>query len=321
MSEQRKSVLVRSVVILLLALVPEIASALNGEFFIAFGARALIYAIAAVSLNIALGFGGMVSLGHALFIGLGMYSVALSAHFGTDNGWIHLMLALLSCAMVGAVTGWISLRTTGIAFIMITLAFAQMGYFVFVSLKQFGGDDGMAVAQPSAFFGVALNSPRSVYFCTLLCLFLVLIWIEKLKSSPFGFVLRACRQSERRVASLGINPRHYMLTGYVISAMLCGISGVLLANLNAYVSPGSMSWMVSGELIVMVILGGIGTVTGPVMGALIYLFSEEALKSITDSWMAIFGLLILSFSLLGNLERIRSSLHGYFKTLMQRGTH
>lgn len=318
---KRNTLLIWLAVFLLLALVPDLASALNGEFFIAFVARALIYAIAAVSLNIALGFGGMVSLGHALFIGLGMYSVALSAYFGTDNGWIHLTVALISCATVGAVTGWISLRTTGIAFIMITLAFAQMGYFVFVSLKKFGGDDGMAVSQPSVFFGIVLNSPRSVYFCSLLSLVLVLIWTQKLKSSPFGFALRACRQSGRRVASLGMNPQHYLLTGYVISAMLCGISGVLLANLNAYVSPGSMSWMVSGELIVMVILGGIGSIVGPVVGAFLYLFTEEALKSITDSWMAIFGLLILCFSLMGRFEPIRARVQRSYKVLMQRSTH
>lgn len=318
MSTTRNTLLLRTGLVLLLALAPALASALDGDFFIAFGARVLIYAIAAVALNIALGLGGMVSLGHALFLGLGMYSVALPSHFGIDNGWIHLAVALLSCTVVGGITGWISLRTTGIAFIMITLAFAQMGYFVFVSLKQFGGDDGMAVAVPSVFFGIPLNSPRAVYFSTLLCLVLVLIWTEKLRESPFGIVLRACRQSGRRVASLGVNPHRYLLVGYVMSAALCGTAGVLLANLNAYVSPSSMSWLVSGELIVMVILGGVGSVAGPVVGAFLYLVSEEALKAITDSWMAIFGLLILGVALLGRVDRVAAAMRSTASAIFKR---
>ncbi|WP_228121732.1 branched-chain amino acid ABC transporter permease [Variovorax paradoxus] len=282
-----------------LAAIPLAAMAMGESFYLAFGARVLIYAIAAVGLNIALGFGGMVSLGHALFLGLGMYSVALPAHFGIDSGWIHLALTVASCALAGTLTGWISLRTAGIAFIMITLAFAQMGFFVLVSLKQFGGDDGLAVAAPSNFGRFGLDSPLAVYIAAFAMLLGLLIWTDRLRQSSFGMALRACRQSGRRAASLGIMPRRCLLAAYVLSAVICGIAGLLLANLNAYVSPSTMSWFVSGELIVMVVLGGIGSAFGPAVGALVYLGAEEVLKSMTGHWMAVFGLLIFAMALVG----------------------
>jgi branched-chain amino acid transport system permease protein len=282
-----------------LAAFPFVAGATGETFFVAFGARVLIYAIAAMALNLALGFGGMVSLGHALFLGLGMYCVALPAHLGVNNGWVHLALTVAVCASIGAVTGFVSLRTSGIAFIMITLAFAQMGYFIFVSLKQFGGDDGLAVAAPSDFSILRLDTPGAVYGAALACLVMLVVWMGRLRASPFGMSLRACRQSPRRTASLGITPRRCLLTGYVISSVVCGIAGMLLANLNAYASPSTMSWLVSGELIVMVVLGGIGTVLGPAAGAFVYLTAEELLKAATDHWMALFGLGILAMALVG----------------------
>jgi branched-chain amino acid transport system permease protein len=272
---------------------------LDDNFLIAFLARVLIYAIAATALNIALGFGGLVSLGHALFIGLGMYSVALPAHLGVDNGWAQLVICVFSCAVIGAITGAISLRTSGIAFIMITLAFAQMGYFVFVSLKQFGGDDGMAVAVASDFFGVKLSTATSVYYCAWALLMVLTVWMNQLRQSPFGMTLRAGRQNGRRVNSVGLALRNYQLTAYVLSAVLCGLAGMLLANLSAYASPSSMSWVVSGDLIVMVVLGGMGTVLGPIAGAFLFLGVEEVLKAVTDNWMAIFGLLIVVIAMLG----------------------
>lgn len=282
-----------------LAVLPTVAVAMDDNFLISFVARVLIYAIAASALNIALGFGGLVSLGHALFIGLGMYSVALPAHFGVSDGFVHLGLTVVSCAVIGALTGFISLRTSGIAFIMITLAFAQMGYFVFVSLKQFGGDDGMALAASSEFFGFGLSSPTAVYGCALVILALLTLWVSRLRESPFGMTLRAGRQNARRVASIGLALPSYQLTAYVLSAVLCGISGMLLVNLNAYASPSSMSWVISGELIVMVVLGGMGSVFGPVLGAFAFLGVEELLKAFTEHWMAVFGLLILAVAMLG----------------------
>ncbi len=284
---------------LALAFIPTLAVALDDNFLIAFLARVVIYAIAATALNIALGFGGLVSLGHALFIGLGMYSVALPAHLGITDGWIQLVICIISCVIVGTVTGVVSLRTSGIAFIMITLAFAQMGYFVFVSLKQFGGDDGMAVVAASDFFGFKLSTATSVYYCALSLLLVLTVWVDKLRQSPFGMTLRAGRQNARRVSSVGLALRNYQLTAYVLSAVVCGLAGMLLANLSAYASPSSMSWVVSGDLIVMVVLGGMGTVLGPIAGAFLFLGIEEILKAFTDNWMAIFGLLIVAIAMLG----------------------
>lgn len=282
-----------------LAGLPPVAHAMADDFLVAFFARVLIYAVAASALNIALGLGGMVSLGHALFIGLGMYSVALPASFGVTNGWLQLAICIGSCSLVGLVTGFISLRTSGIAFIMITLAFAQMGYFLFVSLKQFGGDDGMAVAAASEFFGFRLASPEAVYGVALVILLGLTLWVARLRNAPFGMTLRAGRQNARRVASIGLALPRYQLAAYVLSAVLCGVAGMLMANLNAYASPSSMSWIVSGDLIVMVVLGGMGTVFGPLLGALAFLGAEELLKAVTEHWMAVYGLLITVVPLLG----------------------
>lgn len=296
---RQSAILVPGLLFAALTVVPFVANVLDDNFFTAFFARVLIYAIAATALNIALGFGGLVSLGHALFLGLGMYSVALPAHYGIADGWVHLAACITSCAVVGLVTGFISLRTSGIAFIMITLAFAQMGYFIFVSLKQFGGDDGMAVSTASEFFGVRLSTPEAVYGVALFILILLTVWVVRLRNSPFGLTLRAGRQNPRRVASIGLALRWYQLTAYVLSAILSGFAGMLLANLNAYASPSTLSWTVSGDLIIMVVLGGIGSVYGPILGALTFFGAEELLKAVTEHWMAAFGLLILGVALLG----------------------
>ncbi|MEY4979821.1 MAG: hypothetical protein RLZZ352_2091 [Pseudomonadota bacterium] len=282
-----------------MVLLPMLSTAVDDSFLVAFGARVLIYAIAACALNIALGFGGMVSLGHALFIGIGMYSVALPVHYGIDSGWVHLAVCVLVCVLIGSITGLISLRTSGIAFIMITLAFAQMGYFVIVSLKQYGGDDGLGVAQASRFFGWALNSPEAVFYCAWGLLLGLIYWVKRLRKSPFGMVLRGGRQNARRINSVGLPLQRYQLTAYVLSAIPCGIAGMLLANLNAYASPSSMSWIVSGELIVMVVMGGMGTVAGPVAGALAFLGLEEVFKAYTEHWMALFGIVILLMAMFG----------------------
>jgi branched-chain amino acid transport system permease protein len=282
-----------------LAAVPLVANALNDPFWVAFVARVIIYAIAASALNIALGFGGLVSLGHALFMGIGLYSVALPAFYGVDSGWIQLAICVVACALVGALTGHISLRTTGIAFIMITLAFAQMGYFIIVSLKQYGGDDGLSITTPSLWLGWRLATPQDVFYAAWLVLAVLLVWVGRFRQSPFGMTLRAGRQNARRVASVGLALHRYRLVAYVLSAILCGVAGMLMANLNAYASPSSMSWTVSGDLIVMVVLGGMGTVFGPVVGAFAFLGVEEVLKAYTEHWMAVFGLAILAVAMLG----------------------
>ncbi|MDF3833215.1 branched-chain amino acid ABC transporter permease [Cupriavidus basilensis] len=282
-----------------LVAVPFVASALEQPFWISFFARIVIYAIAASALNLALGYGGLVSFGHALFLGLGSYAVALPAFHGIDNGWVHLVLCIGGCALVALAVGAISLRTTGMAFIMITLAFAQMSYFLFVSLKQYGGDDGLPISATSRFGGLNLGSPLVLYGTALAVLVLVTWWMARLRVAAFGMALRGARQNTRRVNAIGLQAQRLQLVAFVISGAICGVSGLLLANLNAFASPSSLAWTVSGELIVMVVLGGMGSVFGPLIGALVFLGLEEILKGITEHWMAIFGPLIVMIALVG----------------------
>ncbi|WP_137174132.1 branched-chain amino acid ABC transporter permease [Massilia sp. HP4] len=282
----------------LLAFVPAWSQASGESFWVAFFARIVIYAIAATALNLALGFGGLVSLGHALYLGIGAYSVAIPSFHEIGNGWVHLAICVVSCTLVGLLTGAVSLRTKGIGFIMITLAFAQMGYFVFVSLKQYGGDDGTPITYTSEFFGLNLGQAVPLYWVALVILCLLVWWSARLRVAPFGMVLRGARENARRVNAIGYRSTRYQLAAYVVSAVLCGIAGMLLANLTAFASPSTLSWIVSGDLIVMIVLGGLGTVFGPFMGALVFLGAEEVLKSVTESWQAVFGLAIFLIALL-----------------------
>lgn len=282
-----------------LVVVPFWGYATDSSFYVAFFARVMIYAIAAVALNLALGYGGLISLGHALFMGLGAYSVAIPAFYGIDNGWLQLLICITSCAVIGYITGAISLRTTGIGFIMITLAFAQMGYFLFVSLKVYGGDDGTSIANTSQMLGLDLGDIYTVYVVAFLVLILSVWWMARLRASPFGMVIRGARQNARRVNAIGFPARRYLIGAYVLSAVLCGIAGFLLANLNAFASPSLMSWIISGDLVVMLVLGGMGSVLGPLYGAFAFLGLEEILKMITTHWLALFGLAIVFIGLMG----------------------
>lgn len=295
----RPALAVPLAVLLALAAVPFVAQALQQPFWLSFFARILIYAIAASALNLALGYGGLVSFGHALFMGLGSYAVALPAAHGIDSGWVHLALCIGVSALVALGVGAISLRTSGMSFIMITLAFAQMGYFLFVSLKQYGGDDGLAVASTSRFADLNLGSTPVLYGVALVALLLITWWMARLRMAPFGMALRGGRQNARRVHAIGLQPLRVQLVAFVISGALCGLAGLLLANLNAYASPSTMAWTVSGELIVMVVLGGMGTVFGPLLGAVAFLGLEEILKTYTEHWMVVFGPLIVLMALLG----------------------
>ncbi|MBI5259426.1 MAG: branched-chain amino acid ABC transporter permease [Burkholderiales bacterium] len=296
-----------------LAAVPALATGFEQPFWTAFFARILIYAVAASALNLALGYGGLVSFGHALFLGVGAYAVGLCAFHGLGSGWLHLGVAVLAAGAIGLVVGAISLRTSGMAFIMITLAFAQMGYFLLVSLKQYGGDDGLPVAAASRFGPFDLGAAAHVYYAAWLVLVVVTWWMARLRLAPFGMALRGARQNARRINAIGLQARQVQLLAFVLSGTLCSLAGVLLANLNAFVSPSTMAWTVSGELIVMVVLGGIGTVFGPLLGALVFIGLEEVLKAFTEHWMAVFGPLIVLVALFG-----RRGLVGWLEVLDRR---
>ena len=281
-----------AVALALLAL-PAYAVWAQAPFVVTLMSRVVVFAIAAVSLNLILGYGGLVSFGHALFLGLGVYATAILGHYGIHNGWFHLGATLAVCGLIGLVTGSVVLRTRGMAFIMITLAFAQMFFFLFVSLSPFGGDDGMRWADGSQFGGQTLFDGMTLYWVALAVLAASVYATHRLVHSRFGVVLRAARDNERRMRALGYSVFRYQLTAYVLSACLCGVAGMLFANLTQFASPSYMAWIMSGELIVMVVLGGMGTLLGPVYGALAMLLTEEGLKWLTPHWMVIFGPLIV----------------------------
>ncbi|MDB5846976.1 MAG: branched-chain amino acid transporter permease [Rhodoferax sp.] len=282
-----------TVVVLLLLVVPLYARWAGEPFALTFVSRVLVFALAAISLNLVLGYGGMVSFGHALYLGLGAYVVGIMAQHEVSNGWLQLGVTILACAAVGAVTGLISLRTTGIAFIMITLAFAQMFYYLFVSLKQYGGDDGLSIVARSDFGLFTLASPITLYYAALALVLAALFAMQRLVGARFGMVLRGCRINERRMKAMGFSTLRYKLTAYVLASVVSGIAGLLYANLTGFASPAYMAWTVSGELIVVVVLGGMGTVFGPLIGALVLLFSEEVLKAYSEHWQMILGPLIV----------------------------
>ena len=254
--------------------------------------RILVFALAALGLNLALGFGGMVSLGHAMYIGFGAYAVGIGSALGMESGVLQLLVALLVTAIIAAPLGWIALRTQGIAFIMITLAFAQLFYYVFISLRMFGGDDGMTIQKLSA-WGPLTGNKVAIYLSLVAALVLAIWGISRTVQSRFGLVLRATMVSERRVNAVGTPSLPYRLVAYVISAELCAVAGYFLANLTSFVSPAYMAWTLSGELIVMALLGGSATVFGPVVGAVALLLLEEGLKAFTERWALILGPIIV----------------------------
>jgi len=278
--------------VFLFLMVPVYSAAASDSYALTLFGRVLVFAMAAVGLNFALGYGGMVSLGHSMYIGIGAYTVAILSHHGFDNGLLHLATVALVTALVAVPVGFIALRTQGIAFIMITLAFAQMFFFVVVGLKQYGGDEGLTIAQLSGFGPLTANK-TALYLSMMVALGLALALFRRVIASRFGLVLRATKINERRVRAVGTPPLGYRLVGYVLSAELCAIAGYFLANLTAFASPAYMAWGVSGELIVMVLLGGTGTLVGPVIGAAVFLLLEEGLKALTEHWMVIMGPIIV----------------------------
>ena len=292
-------------VLALLAVLPIIATAVDASYYVSLTTRILIYALAAIGLNLILGFGGMVSLGHAMYVLLGAYAVAIPASHGITSGFTQLAIAISSTAVLAAGVGAVSLRTTGIAFIMITLAFAQMLFFGAVSLKDYGGDDGLTVAVRSSFGAFDLTDNVTLYYAAFIAVLVALYLSWRAVLSPFGLVLRGSKANARRAIALGHPIFQYQLVAYIASAVVCAVAGVLLANLTLFASPSYGAWTVSGELIVIVILGGIGTVFGPVIGAIILLALEEALPTLIEhvvpdyksNWMLLLGLFIFVVAL------------------------
>jgi len=276
--------------LLLLALVPVYASVFDQAFYLQLFARIMILAIAAISLDLIMGYGGMVSFGHACYLGLGAYSVGILAHHGITDGFVQWGVALGLSALVALLIGAVSIRTSGVYFIMITLAFAQMLYFLGVSLKAYGGDDGLTINQRSDFGRLLdLSNTTVFYYVVLAVLAGALFLCHRFVNARFGMVLRGTRSNERRMRAVGFSTFRYRLVAFVIAGTLCGLAGALLANLTQYASPAYMSWPRSGELIIMVVLGGMGSLSGALFGAVAFLLLEEWLAEMTTHWMAILG--------------------------------
>jgi len=275
-------------ILLLLAAVPPIAAALAQPFYLDLLRRVMIFAIAATSLNLILGYGGMVSFGHAAYFGIGAYAVGVLSHHGIDNGWLQWGLAIGVSALVAAAIGSVSVRTSGIYFIMITLAFTQMLYYLGISIAEYGGDDGMRLKVRSQFSGlIDLDDPASFYYLVLAILALFLYLSRRLVNSRFGRVLQAIRSNEARTRAMGISPYPYRLAAFIIAGAMCGLAGALLVNHTAYLTPEFMNWTRSGELMFMVILGGIATTAGPLLGAAGLLLLEDGLQgwSVLPKWV------------------------------------
>lgn len=281
------------VLMAVLVLLPVYTAWAGQSYWLTLMSRVMIYGIAATSLNLLIGYTGLVSLGHALFLGVGSYAVGILAFHEITSGWLQLAVGVLACGVIGLVTGLVVLRTKGMAFIMITLAFAQMFFFLGVSLKQYGGDDGISLPGRSALAPFDLSSGVQLYYVILVVLLATLYFSWRLVLSRFGTVLRGIRDNERRMKALGFDTQRYKLGIYAIAGMITGVAGFLLANLSSYVSPSTAAWTVSGELVVMVILGGIGTIFGGIVGAAALLLFEEILAGITEHWMAVLGLSIV----------------------------
>lgn len=299
-------IVIFAVAVAILALVPAGATALHMPSVTGFATQVLIYAIAAMSLNLILGYGGMVTFGHAAFFGVGGYvlgilyqhsaqrSAFLALVPGTDNLAVALLAAVLIGAATAAAIGSLSLRTRGVPFIMITLAFAQMLFFLFVSLKTYGGDDGLMMRRRDVVPFIDARDDVSYYLIclTLAAGWLILTWC--LVRSRFGAVLSGLRQNERRMMAIGIAPYRYRLVAFVIAGAGAALAGALMANYLRFVSPDMMHWTKSGELMMMVILGGAGTLLGPILGAAAMLALETALAAHTENWQFYLGIILLA---------------------------
>jgi branched-chain amino acid transport system permease protein len=282
------------VLVLALVLLPVYVELGGSRFLLILFTRILILAMAAVSLNLILGYGGMMSFGHAAYLGIGGYAVGMLAHEGVFSGFIQWPVALLASALFALVIGALSLRTRGVYFIMITLAFAQMAYYIVAGLARYGGDDGLTIYKRSQFFDpINLSNKVQFYYICLGLLFASIYLVWRIVNSRFGLTIQGARSNDTRMRAIGFPTYRYKLVCFVIAGTMCGLAGALLANHTDFVSPAMMYWTRSGDLIIMVVLGGMGSAFGPLFGAVALLVLEELLSGITEYWQIILGPLLL----------------------------
>ena len=323
--------LVTAALLIGLALLPLYVALTGDRFMLTLFTRIVILAMAAVSLNLILGYSGMMSFGHAAYLGLGGYTTAILSFEGVHSGFIQWPAAIAVSALFALAVGALSLRTRGVYFLMITLAFAQMAYYLASGMARYGGDDGLSLESRSTFAGlIDLSDKTTFYYLCLLLLFASIMLVWRLTNSRFGMVLQGVRSNETRMSAIGYPTFRYKLTGFVIAGTLCGLSGALIANHTDFVSPSMMFWTRSGDLIVMVVLGGMGTLFGPVFGALALLFLEQFLPALISTavepfnpagaakageyWQLVLGPLLLFVVLFA-----RGGIDGMLRALSRRG--
>ncbi len=309
MTNISRELLVNGVLAALLLVAPLIAYAVDEPFYVSLASRVAILALAGVGLNLALGYGGMVSFGHAAFFGLGGYVAGVAAFHafegstfialpltlgGTDQMLVIWPIAIVVVASVACAIGAISLRTSGVYFIMITLAFAQMIYYLAVSLPTYGGEDGLSIYLRNQLPIADSNHPLIFFFLCYGLLLLALFLSARLVASRFGMALQCARMNEVRLATLGIAPYPVKLTAFVISAAITGVAGALFADLNGFVGPSMLSWQRSGEIMIFVILGGVGRLFGPLAGAALFILLESFIGGFTDRWQLFLGMILLA---------------------------
>jgi branched-chain amino acid transport system permease protein len=277
-----------------LVLLPVYSELAGNRFVLTLFTRIVILAIAAVSLNLILGYGGMMSFGHAAYLGIGGYAVGMLAHEGITSGFVQWPVALGASALFALVTGALSGRARGVYFIMVTLAFAQMAYYLVAGISRYGGDDGLTINRRSQFVApIDLTNKTQFYYICLVLLFISIYLVWRIVNSRFGMVIVGARSNDVRMGAIGFPTYRYRLTCYVIGGTLCGLSGALLANYSDFISPATMYWTRSGDLIIMVVLGGMASPFGPLIGAVALLVLEEVLSGITEYWQIILGPLLL----------------------------
>ena len=293
-----RGALVPLAVLLALALFPVVAAPLGLDFYVGFVRRILVFALAAASLNFIMGFGGMVALGHAGFVGVGAYTVVVLTDAGVASAWLVWGAAMLLAALAALLVGAVSLRTKGVYFIMITLAFAQMLYFVFVSLRSYGGDDGYSLPmRPTLGLGLDVMHEPTLYWVVLALVAVALWWLNRATDARFGAALIGIRDNETRMRALGYPVYLLQLAAFTLAGAMAGLAGALLATGNGFVSPSMMHWTQSATLIVMVVIGGLGRRWGGPVGAVVWLALEEALKLNTDYWHLPLGVLLIATAL------------------------
>ena len=283
-----------------LALAPVVIHYIDKPFYLDLMTRMIILSIAAVSLNLILGYGGMISFGHAAYLGIGAYCIGIPAYYDEYGIVIQLLATICVSALFAFLTGLVCLRTKGVYFIMITMAFSQMVFFAMVSIEEYGGDDGLVIyARSEIAKPINLENNVQLYYLCLLLLAVSLVIVARLMNSRFGLVVRGSAGNDSRTLSMGYPTFRYRLIAYVIAGVICGVAGWLLGNFTSFISPEMMDWTRSGELIFIVVLGGAGSLFGPVLGTAAFIAIEEWLSGITVYWQLLFGIFLILVVLFG----------------------